>query len=87
MDDRPKLSEVTTLYESNMRQVPEMLRALAQQIERGDYGEIGCCAIAMLGDKLTTHSFGPDSTAPSAALLLHAGFNQLAEPLEKHGRD
>lgn len=85
-DERPKIAEVVTLYERNLRQVPEMLRALADDIAAGKYGEVSCCAISMLGDKLTVHAYGPDSAGPSAAIVLHAGFNQISESLEQHGR-
>ena len=85
-DDPPPLREVTTIYEHNLLDVPNKLRDLATRIERGDYGAIGCCAVALMGDQLTSHSYGPDSAPPSAACVLQAAAQLYFDALKEHGR-
>jgi hypothetical protein len=85
MTEKPRLSVVKTLYDSSLLDVPAKLRALAEEVEAGKYGQIGTCAVSMLGDRLNVFAFGSDSSGPSAAIVLHAGFNMLARPIEQHG--
>lgn len=79
------LAEVVTLYESNNRNPSATLRVIADAIDTGEYGEVGCVAVALLGKTMEVFSAGPDSEGPSAALLLHAGFMRLSKAIEEHG--
>jgi hypothetical protein len=81
------IAEVTTLYESNMRDPVATLRKIADEMEAGDFGEIGCVGVVLLGDTMEVFSAGPDSDAPSVGMLLHAGFLRLSQCLEEHGRE
>jgi hypothetical protein len=63
------------------------LRIIADQIERGDFGEVGSAGFVLLGSTMEVFGMGTDSEAPSVALLLHAGFTRLSNALEQHGRD
>ena len=76
---------VVTLRESNYRQVVPTLRAIADEIERGEHGEVSCAALVVFGDELKVFGAGPDSEAPTVALLLHAGFNSFSRAIEQHG--
>ena len=78
--------KVVTLHESNYREAPATLRLIAEEIERGDFGEVGCCAIALLADRLHVFGCGPDSGATAIGMVLHAGFNQLSRDIEEHGK-
>lgn len=79
------LAEVKTLYPSNRLEVVPTLRAIADQIERGDLGDVGSCAVVTLGTKLEVFGMGQDSVGPSIHLLLLAGANKLQHGLLEHG--
>lgn len=64
----------------------DMLRNIAAAIEAGEYGEVGCVAIALLADRLNVFSAGPDSAGPSAATVLNAGALQLTLAIVEHGQ-
>lgn len=81
----PALNLVETLYDSNLRDPVATLRKIAAEIEAGDYGEVGSAALVLLGDKMEVFAMGPDSEAPSIALMLHAGFMRLSLAIEEHG--
>ena len=84
MTSKPDL-KVVGIYESNYREVVPTLRKIAQQIEDGVFGEVGCLSLVLLGDTLEVFAMGADSSAPSAALVLHAGVNKLSNSLLNHG--
>ena len=79
--------KVVTLRESNFRDPAATLRAIADAIEAGKYGDVGCIGLALLGDTMEVFGMGRDSEAPSVALLLHAGFMRLSNSIEQHGRE
>lgn len=78
--------KVVTLYEDNHRNPATVLRSIADQIEAGDFGEVGTLGVVLLGDTMEVFGGGPDSEAPSVALLLHSGFMRLSRALEEHGQ-
>lgn len=78
--------KVVSLHESNYRDPVATLRKIADEIEAGDFGSVGCVAVTILGDTMEVFGMGPDSEAPSVALLLHAGFLRLSGAIEMHGR-
>jgi hypothetical protein len=78
--------KVVTLHESNYRDPVATLRAIADDIEKGKYGPVGCVAVCVLGDTMEVHGMGEDSEAPSVAMLLNAGFMRLSRAVEEHGR-
>jgi hypothetical protein len=80
-------AEVVQLYDSNYRDPVATLREIAQDIEAGRYGEVGCVGVVLLGDTMEVFGMGSDSEAPSVGLLLHAGFMRLSSSLESHGRE
>lgn len=77
---------VVQLYDSNIRDPAATLRKIADQIEAGDYGEVGCAALAILGDSMEVFGMGSDSEGPSVAVLLHAGFMRISNAIEQHGK-
>lgn len=76
---------VRTIYETNYRDVPATLREIANQIEAGKYGAVGSVGLVLLGDTLEVFGIGPDSEAPSTALILNAGAMKLTMPIINHG--
>lgn len=81
------VAEVVTLHQSNFRDPVATLRQIADGIESGVYGDVGCVAVALRGDSMEVFGAGEDSEAPSVAMLLHAGFMRLSNAIEGHGRD
>jgi hypothetical protein len=77
---------VVTLVRSNYRDPVTTLRILADEIEAGKYGDVGCLGLVLLGNELQVFGMGRDSEGPSVALLLHAGFLRLSRAIEEHGR-
>lgn len=87
MSDAPKAPlSVVVLHEHNYRQAAPTLRAIADEIERGDFGEVGCVAVALLGNQLEVFCAGPDSDATSTACVLQAGANKLIGMIVGHGK-
>lgn len=81
------VAEVVILQESNYRDPVATLRLIADEIEAGEYGEVGCVGIAILGNTLEVFGAGPDSDGTSVAAVLHAGFMRLVGAIERHGRE
>jgi hypothetical protein len=79
--------KVVTLHESNFRDPAATLRVIADQIEAGKFGKVGCVALAVLGDTLEVFGAGVDSEPPSVAMTLYAGFARLSKAIEEHGRE
>ena len=79
------VAEVVTLFESNYRDPAATLRRLADQIEAGDFGDVGCAGLVILGNSCEVFGMGRDSEAPSVGMLLHAGFMKLSRAIEEHG--
>lgn len=79
--------KIVTLYKTNDRDPVAALRAIADEIESGFYGGVGCVGVVLLGDTMEVFGAGPDREAPSVALLLHAGFSRLSSSIESQGRD
>ena len=79
-------AEVVMLPDSNFRDPVSTLRVIADAIEAGKYGAIGCAALVLLGDKLEVFRTGKDSEAPSVALPLNAGVLRLPRAIEENGR-
>lgn len=80
------MTEIVKFPIDSLADVSKHLRLLSDRIEAGEYGEIGCCAISMLGDELYVFSYGPESEVGAAALTLMAGVNFLTKPLLEHGK-
>lgn len=81
------MAEVVTLYKSNYRDPVSALRKIADEIERGEYGEVGCVGIALLGETFEVFGAGPDSAGYSVAAVFHAGLVRLTSSIERRGRD
>ena len=86
MGTKPNL-KVVTLQESNFRDPSATLRVIADNIEKGEYGNVGCVGVVLLGDTVEVFGMGSDSEPPSVALLLNAGVMRLTKSIADHGRD
>lgn len=69
--------KVVTLHATNFRDVAGTLRQLADDIEAGRYGDVESCGVVIHGDGLNMFGAGPNSEAPTIALLFHEGFMRL----------
>lgn len=78
--------KLVELYGSNFRDPVATLRKLADEIEEGKYGAVGCVAIALMGDRMNVFGMGEDSDGASVALLLHAAFMRMSRAVEEHGQ-
>lgn len=79
------IAEVITLYESNFRDPVATLRRIADEIEAGEYGDVGTLAVALLGDTFEVFGAGEDSDGPSVCTLLQAGVTRIVNSVEEHG--
>lgn len=81
--------KVIQMRESTLRDVPAVLRKIADEVERGEHGHVTCCAIAMLGQTFDVFACGDgiqqDGMGPSAALMFHAAALRFAKQIEQHG--
>ena len=62
------------------------LRNLADEIEAGEFGDVTTCAIALFGERLDVFASGPDSEAPTVALLFSAAAHRFAREIEEFGK-
>lgn len=85
MSEPPDL-KVVEFPPSAIRDPVLCLRDLADAIEAGEHGEVGTVAIAVFGDTLEVLGSGPDSDAPTCALVFHAAALRFASEIERHGR-
>ncbi len=76
---------IITLYKSNFRDPASMLRVIADAIEAGQYGDVGCIGVTLLGDTMECFGGGTDGDAPSVAGLFAAAHLRLIKALESHG--
>jgi hypothetical protein len=80
------VAEVVDLYKSNFRHPAATLRVIADEIDAGKYGEVGCVGVVVLGDELVVFGAGVDSEGPSVHALLHAGAATLIQPMIDRAR-
>ncbi len=86
MSDKPLLSVVETLYESNMRDIPATMRYVADQIEAGEFGHVGEAAFVLMGDKVEVFGWGEIQDGCTTAVLLQAGASLMIDEVKWHGR-
>lgn len=79
-------AELVTLYDTNVRDPVATLRKIADEIEAGKYGEVGCLTVALLGDTMEVFAAGPDSDGPAAAVLHQAAVTRIVNAIETHGK-
>lgn len=84
MSDAPKLAEVKTIYQSNMRDIPAMLRLLAQDIETGKLGAVEGVTTVIRGREFEVRAWGDKSSiehsiAHCSAALQFLNCHTLAE--------
>jgi hypothetical protein len=82
----PVPDNVIPLYTSNTRDPVSTLRLIADEIEAGDYGEVGSAAVVLLGDTMECFAMGPDAEAPSIGMLFYSAFLRMAKAIEEHGK-
>lgn len=80
------MAEVIQLYQTNFRDPVATLRRIADEMERGDFGEVGTIGVVVLGKAMQVFGAGPDSDGLSVALLLQAGNLRLVQSVEGYGK-
>lgn len=80
--DGPKIVE---LYPSNYRDPVATLRKIADEMEAGEFGPVGCVGVVLMGNAVHVFGAGLDSEPAPVATLLYAGFLRLVRPIEEHG--
>jgi hypothetical protein len=78
----PKVVEIGG---NNFRDPVKTLRRIADEIEFGEYGDVGCLGVVLLGSRMEVFRAGIDAEPCSVALLLHSGFLRMSQEIEKHG--
>lgn len=78
---------VVTLYEVNIQNIPAMMRKLADAIEEGKYGDVGQCAVCILGDSFETFGWGQESEPATTAIMLQAGAHRMITAIAEWGHD
>lgn len=86
MSDKPAIAEVVSIYETNFRDIPSMLRKLADDIEANEFGPVGEAAVVIMGDTLEVFGWGEIQDGSSSAVMLQAGAMRLIRAVESHGR-
>jgi hypothetical protein len=77
-----QIAEVVTLFDRNFRDPASTLRAIADDIEAGRYGDVEEVAIAMnAADTVEVFATGPHSDAGTACLLFTAAIHRLVRPI------
>lgn len=77
---------VVSLYPSNFRDVAATLRQIADQVEKGEFGDVETAGVVLFGSTLDVFGLGEESDALTVGMVLHAGFMRLSCSLEEHGR-
>jgi hypothetical protein len=73
--------KVVTLIESNFRDPAATLRAIADEIDAGHYGEVSSAVLVLAANELSVIPMGRESDSGVACLLLNAAVNKLVAPL------
>lgn len=79
-------SNIVSLYSSNFQDVAATLREIADQVERGEFGEVESAGLVLLGDTLEVFGFGPKSDGLTTGMILHAALGRISRAIEDHGR-
>lgn len=66
-------AKLHVLRETNLLDIPAMLRVLADDIEKGEYGHVHGCAFVLDADPVRPFYWGSGEAGPNGFLLLHAG--------------
>jgi|GEM_PF-6878664 len=81
---KPALAPVVTIHPHTLRDVPAVLRSIADRIEGGEFGDATQCAVVLNGDMLEIFAIG-DCDPTDAHYLLCCGAARMQEPLLRKG--
>lgn len=76
-----KLAAVETLYTTNSRDVLATLRVIADNIEKGEYGEVTEMALVLYGSQFHLFGAGHQQDAGSTAVLFAAGHHKMVKAI------
>jgi hypothetical protein len=72
------VAELHVIADRTYRETVPTLRALADAIEAGQYGDVSAVGVVLLADEMRVFGMGPGSDSTAVALLLHAGFLKIS---------
>lgn len=75
------VAEVVSIRDYTLRDIPAVLRKIADQIESGEFPNATACAVVVSGEELDVCLAGDVSSPGDAHMLLHAGMLRLADSL------
>lgn len=76
------VAEVVSLRDYTLRDIPAVLRKIADQVESGEFPSAESCALVMvMEDGIDVFAFGEVSSPGDAHMILHAGMLRLADSL------
>lgn len=59
------------------------LRKLADEMEKGVHGEVGCVAVAVYGRRLFVYGFGPAADPPALHYLFSVAQSRLVDMIKE----
>ena len=65
------------MRETNLRNIPATLRALADAIEANEYGPTTACAVVWQADELEISYTGEGEAVPNTVFLMHAALHKM----------
>ncbi|MES2973383.1 MAG: hypothetical protein V4757_07230 [Pseudomonadota bacterium] len=71
------MSNVYLVREHTLQDIPAVLREIADQVEKGEFGKATGCVVVLDSDGLEVFYAGTGEAAPNAHLLLHAGATKM----------
>lgn len=81
------IAEVKVLYPSNYRDVVATLRYIADEVEKGSYGEVSLGGLVLMADQCQVFGMGRDDMGGNVATLLSAGAFNLVRMVADQGRE
>lgn len=82
---------VVQLREITPHDVSAQLRSLADAVDAGEYGNVTCVGVALLGNTFQMFGYGDgingDAVSLSVAALFRAGLLRFDKDIEGHGRE
>lgn len=77
------MADLVVLRNTNLRDIPAMLRKWADDIEAGKHGKAHSCVLVLDAARLEVAFFGDGEAALSAHFLLHAGAAKMMDRVIK----
>ncbi len=80
-------ADLRVISESNFRDPAKTLRAIADEIEAGKYGDVTQVGVVVLGSACEVFGAGAEADPCVTATLLQAGAHLMIASIANHGRE